>query len=214
MSFNMKTWMVIGIVSLALGGCTSHVEGGDSGGGGSGGNGSGGMGMGGSGTAGGGGGGSGVACGGFAGLTCTDTEYCDFPDDICGAVDGQGVCRARPQGCTEEFTPTCACDGMIYGNQCQAAAQGFDLSNLGGCMSPDPGQFNCGHAFCDAATQYCRRTNADTPNTPDSFSCFDYPMACSGMTPSCACIGDQCGAPMLGMCMATGTGFTVTCPGG
>src|SRR5258706_218050 len=37
------------------------------------------------------------ACGARLGDTCRQDEYCDFPDDQCGAADGTGVCRARPQ---------------------------------------------------------------------------------------------------------------------
>ncbi len=221
MTFKLHSLVLVGIASLMLGGCSGHVDGGGSGGnGGGGGMGTGGMGNGGSGTAGGNmgtggaGGGSGTVCGGFSGIQCPETEYCDYPDDICGAADGQGVCRARPQACPEFYMPVCACDGMVYGNDCDAAGAGFDVSDLGGCMPPQTTQFNCGHLFCDAATQYCLRTYADTPNLPDSYSCAPLPAACTGTPPSCACIGDPCGAPIAGMCMATGTGFRVTCPGG
>lgn len=228
---NVKSWMFVGVASLVFGGCSGTVDGGGSGGtgatggngaGATGGNGTGGTGgtgggvstggNGGGGTAG--AGGSGVACGGFAGLTCTETEYCDYPDDICGAADGQGVCLARPQFCPENYSPTCACDGKVYGNGCDAASAGFDVSNLAGCMPPEPQQFNCGHGFCDSKTEYCQRTYADVPGTPDSFGCAPLPAACAGMPPSCACIGDPCGAPIAAECVATGIGFRISCPGG
>ena len=220
---SVKSWMVVGVVSMVLGGCSGTVDGGGSGGSGAtGGNGAGGTGgtgggvsTGGNGSGGtAGAGGSGIACGGFAGLTCTDAEYCDFPDDICGAADGQGVCLARPQFCPEVYSPTCACDGMVYGNNCEAAAAGVDVSTISACMPPQANQFNCGHGFCDSTTEYCSKTNADVAGTPDSFSCAPLPAACAGMPPSCTCIGDPCGAPIAGECVATGIGFRVTCPGG
>lgn len=217
MAINVKSWVWFGVVSLLLGGCSGTVDGGGSGG--TGGNGAGGMGtggMGGNGSAGNGSGGTGAGsvCGGFSGMLCADDEYCDYPNDVCGAADGQGVCRPRPEGCDLNYAPVCACDGMVYGNDCGANGAGFDVSDLGGCMPPMANLFNCGHIFCDSATQFCLRTYADVPNTPDSYSCADLPAACSGMAPSCACIGDPCGAPIAGECMAIGTGFRVSCPGG
>lgn len=230
---NLKMWTLIGIASLWAMGCGSTVDGGGTsstgmaGSGGTGGNGTGGnsstggaggaAGNGGNGggvSTGGAGGGSGVACGGFAGVLCVETEYCDYPDDICGAADGQGVCKIRPQACPEFYSPTCACNGMVYGNDCEAAAAGFDVSTLGGCMPPEPTQFNCGKGFCDAATQYCQRTLSDVGGTPDSYTCVNAPAACAGGKPSCACIGDPCGSPIPGICAPSGAGFQVTCGGG
>lgn len=213
MLINVKSWAFVGVVSLLVAGCSGNVDGGGSGGSGAGGNGTGGMGTGGMST-GGGGAGGGVACGGFAGVQCAATEYCDYPNDICGAADGQGVCRTRPQACPEIYSPTCACDGKVYGNACEANGAGYDVSDLGGCMPPEAGLFNCGHMFCNSATEYCRRTNTDVGGTPDSYVCTPLPAACAGGVPSCACIGDGCGAPIPGSCMPSGTGFMLTCPGG
>lgn len=218
MACNVKRWAFVGAVSLLIGGCSGSVDGGGTsstgtssssssgmgGAGGSGGNGAGGSA----------GAGGGTVCGGFSGMMCAANEYCDYPDDICGAVDGQGVCKPRPQGCPENYFPTCACDGMVYGNECDAASAGSDISNLGGCMPPMANQFGCGHFFCDSATEYCVKTNSDVANTPDSYSCAPLPAACAGMPPSCMCIGDPCGAPIAGTCAAAGSGFMVTCPGG
>lgn len=221
MRINGKIWTLLGIASLWAMGCGSTVDGGGSsstgmaGSGGTGGNGSGGAGGNGGGVStGGSGGGSGIACGGFAGVQCPATEYCDYPNDICGAADGQGVCKIRPEACPEIYSPTCACDGMVYSNECDAAGAGFDVSNTNMCPPPEAGLFNCGHGFCNSATQYCQKTTSDVAGLPDSFTCVDLPAGCAGGMPSCACIGDPCGAPIAGMCAATGTGFTVTCPGG
>jgi hypothetical protein len=69
-------------------------------------------------------------CGGIAGLTCADNEYCDFPSTAaeCGGDDGQGVCVLRPAvcplGCSQQGI--CGCDGNSYCNGCEAHANGFD----------------------------------------------------------------------------------------
>lgn len=221
MRTNGKVWTLLGIASLWVMGCGSTVDGGGTsstgmaGSGGTGGNGSGGAGGNGGGVStGGSGGGSGIACGGFAGVQCAATEYCDYSNDICGAADGQGVCKIRPEACPEIYSPTCACDGMVYGNDCEAAAAGFDVSNISMCPPPEAGQFNCGHGFCNSATQYCQKTTSDVVGLPDSFTCVDLPAGCAGGMPSCACIGDPCGAPIPAECAASGAGFVVTCPGG
>lgn len=212
---------VIALVSaFVISGCSGDVSnGGSSGSGGSGANGGGGMGGaggaggGGGGVAGGGGMGTGTACGGFVGMQCGPTEYCDFPDEQCGAADGVGVCKPRPQGCPEFYSPTCGCDGVVYGNSCDAASAGQDVSDLGGCMAPE-GTFGCGHSFCTLATEFCQKTLSDVGGMPDSYSCAPLPMACGDM-PSCACLGDPCGAPVPGSCVQdVSGGLTFTCPGG
>ncbi|MBK9258274.1 MAG: hypothetical protein IPM54_00375 [Polyangiaceae bacterium] len=226
MACNVKRWAFVGAVSLLIGGCSGSVDGGGTsstgtssssssgmgGEGGAGGNGAGGSA--GNGAGGSAGAGGGMVCGGIAGLTCAETEYCDYPDDICGAVDGQGVCKPRPEACDLVYSPVCACDGNVHSNDCDAAMKGFDVSNLGGCTPPMANLFGCGHFFCDSATEYCQKTNADVPNTPDSYTCAPLPASCAGMQPSCMCIRDPCGAPIAGTCAAAGNGFMVTCPGG
>jgi hypothetical protein len=131
------------------------------------------------------GGGNGATCGGKIGGECALNEYCDYPDDLCGAADGSGFCKPRPIGCPKFFQPTCACDGQVYGNGCDANSAGLDISNLGGCPPP-PESFGCGARFCDLKTQYCRRTPAQQPETPESFECFALPASCD-TSPGCAC---------------------------
>lgn len=76
-------------------------------------------------------------CGGFLGLVCSRSEYCDFPEgERCGFADGGGVCRPRPEVCTDEFDPVCGCDGEAYGNECEAHAAGTDVATRGPCRRP------------------------------------------------------------------------------
>ncbi len=200
----VEVCLVVGLAAAFIGGCWGNIESGGSGGGGAGGSG---------GSGGSAGAGGGIPCGGFPGVLCAETEYCDYPNDICGAADGQGICKPRSQFCPEVYSPTCACNGMVYGNDCEAAGAGFDVSNLG-CMAPELTLFSCGYTFCDKATQYCSKTYSDVGGLPDSYSCAPLPAAC-GNTPSCMCIGDPCGSPIAGVCEATmDGGFRVTCPGG
>lgn len=231
------TWnriITVGVLTGMLGGCAlstgSESPSGNSGAGGAGGGTSGtggtfgGVGGGGGGAAGGStsgasstsgvGGGSGKLCGGFPGTECGPSEFCDYPDDLCGGADGQGVCTTRPNACPDFYKPACACDGMVYGNPCEANSLGHDVSTLASCEPPTKDLFQCGSGFCDVKTQYCQRTLADVPNTPDSNVCAPLPAGCSS-PPSCACIPDPCGAPIPGTCEVTaGGGIRYTCPGG
>ncbi len=73
-------------------------------------------------------------CGGFAGFMCGADEYCDFPDgSFCGGADELGICRPRPEVCTQVFDPVCGCDGVDYGNECEANAAGTDAASTGMC---------------------------------------------------------------------------------
>ncbi len=75
-----------------------------------------------------------LACGTRGGVMCAKDEYCDFTaGTMCGAADEGGVCRARPEVCTQIHKPVCGCDGNTYSNACQAAAAGIDASADGPC---------------------------------------------------------------------------------
>lgn len=220
----------IGLSAAVMGGCVVNlVESGEGAGGngatggggagaqgGVGGMGTGGiMGSGGATSGGTGGMGGGAPCGGLSGGLCGPNEYCDYPDDKCGDSDSMGACLPRPEACPGVYSPTCACDGKVYGNPCDAASAGQDVSNLTGCMAPTPDMFACGHGFCTAAKEYCSSTLSDVPGVPDSFACVPLPVDCVA-SPSCACLPDPCGAPIQGTCAQdpSGGGIRVTCPGG
>jgi hypothetical protein len=76
---------------------------------------------------------TGDSCGGFAGATCGDEAYCDFPSDECAAADGVGTCTARPTVCTPIIQVVCGCDGKRYNNACEAQRAGTDVSGSTEC---------------------------------------------------------------------------------
>jgi hypothetical protein len=73
-------------------------------------------------------------CGGLLGLTCQKGEYCSYqPEDLCGAADATGVCEDVPEACDLIYHPVCGCDGMTYGNACEAAMAGVSVAEDGAC---------------------------------------------------------------------------------
>lgn len=61
---------------------------------------------------------------------CDAADYCEF-DSGC---TGPGTCKVRPRVCPLVFDPVCGCDGATYGNACNAAAAGINVSAQGACQ--------------------------------------------------------------------------------
>ena len=61
---------------------------------------------------------------------CADSQYCRYPLGSCGS---QGVCAVRPEVCTEEFSPVCACNGQQFSNSCAAASAGQSVEVAAAC---------------------------------------------------------------------------------
>lgn len=73
------------------------------------------------------------SCGGFTGEVCEPTEFCDFPDNDCGAADAVGACKRRPEICMPAEFPVCGCDGQDYSTECEAYGAGTDIASEGPC---------------------------------------------------------------------------------
>ncbi len=77
-------------------------------------------------------------CGGFAGLRCDASEFCDYPEGSrCGASDRLGLCRPRPTECLlPGGAELCGCDGVTYIGECAANLAGTDVAHAGPCEAP------------------------------------------------------------------------------
>jgi Kazal-type serine protease inhibitor domain len=85
----------------------------------------------------------GPTCGGIAGLSCDDGEFCNYETSAGGqgcdgsVADAAGVCQPTPNFCTREFNPVCGCDHRSYSNACDAHFNGNAILHDGACTELD-----------------------------------------------------------------------------
>jgi hypothetical protein len=166
----------------------------------------------------------GTTCGGLLGGSCADGEFCNFPPDaFCGAADATGTCEPiDPTGvCTAELAPVCGCDGLTYGNACEAHRAGVSVASDGACggacggllgLICEPGEF-CNFApdaFCGAADQ----TGVCEPIPEACIEIFQPVCGCDDQTYSNSCFANAAGVAVAseGEC-ADGPGGGVSCGG-
>jgi cysteine-rich repeat protein len=137
--------------------------------------------------------------------TCFGSGEC-APGDLCGkapgACDSAGTCRPRPEACPLVFDPVCGCDGVTYGNACEAARNGVSVAHRGECTADCLDNGDCAALdFCSKATGMCDAAGV----------CQVRPTACPEIfDPVCGCDGST----YVNDCFAAADGVNVERRGG
>jgi hypothetical protein len=98
----------------------------------------------------------GQVCGGIAGLGCDPGEFCKLNMGEC-CCDFQGICLAIPDACPTVYDPVCGCDGLTYGNECEAEIVGVSVDYVGKCDAilhgdvDESGDIDVGDVLCVVA---------------------------------------------------------------
>jgi hypothetical protein len=158
---------------------------------------------------------------GECGVICKDNSACP-EGSYCarspGDCDGIGDCQPRPGGCPENFDPVCGCDGVTYGNDCEAASAGVTVLHRGecrpgGCVSND----DCdGFSVCVKDDGDCDGVGVCERRPDACIAIFDPVCGCDGENYSNRCVAHAAGVSVRheGECRENACNRNGDCPGG
>ncbi|MFX1517170.1 MAG: Kazal-type serine protease inhibitor domain-containing protein, partial [Promethearchaeota archaeon] len=137
---------------------------------------------------------------------CGTGEYCAKDPGDC---DGTGTCEPQPELCPDVWDPVCGCDGITYGNACEAAYAGVNIAYEGGCEIPTcTSNTDCGVGqYCAKEPGDCEGSGTCEPRPEICPIIWDPVCGCDGMTYGNACVAAANGINVAheGECIPTCT---------
>jgi len=156
--------------------------------------------------------------------TCADNDEC-LATELCAAptCGGLGVCTPIPIGCPDVDEPVCGCDGVTYGNACEANVARQNVASRGACEMDGGVRVDAGtdagtpsgctdNDDCTIRDGYCAKTHGDCGGTgmcelrPRICPLVIRPVCgCDGTTYDNACLARSAGVNVLhdGACATT-----------
>jgi hypothetical protein len=121
---------------------------------------------------------------------CGLDAYCAKPLGECAA---RGTCTPRPQTCPDVVLPVCGCDGVTYGNACEAAIAGASVSHDGTCSECASNEQCAEGAYCAKPLGRCEARGECVPRPTACPDVVAPVCGCDGVTYSNACDAEAAG---------------------